>query len=104
MSNRGAALKRRISLHILKFFKTVEISRKPIFHEILCITTQLYLLQNFCNTHTHTHFPELVKSCSGHPKTCKSTKNQMLKFLTKTILSSIYTEESNKKKTPGRYI
>ena len=68
----------------------------------------LHLPQSFCptntqrhtnrhkNTQTHTqtyidkHFSEIVKSCSGYPKTCKSCA--------KPILSSIYIEESKKRK------
>ena len=46
------------------------------------------------HTHTHRHFPEIVKSCSGHPKPCKSTKNRKTKIYTKLILSSIYIVES----------
>ena len=61
--------------------------------------------QNFCHTHrdghTHTHrekerdthryFPEIVKSCSGHPE---SIKNRKSKICTIPILSSIYIKES----------
>ena len=49
-------------------------------------------------THTHRHFPEIVESCSGHPKMCKFIKNRKWKICTKPILSSIYIEESKKKK------
>ena len=49
-------------------------------------------------TDTYTHFPEIVKSCSGHPKTCKSMKNRKSKICTKPVLSSVYIEESKKKK------
>ena len=47
-------------------------------------------------THTQTdrHFPEIVKSCSGHPKTCKSIENRKSKICTKPIFSSTYIEES----------
>ena len=58
----------------------------------------LHLPQNFCHTQIDTqtdrHFPEIVKSCSGHPKTCESIKNRKLKIFTKPVLFSIYTEES----------
>ena len=36
-----------------------------------------------------------MKWCSGHPKTCKSIKNQKWKVFTKPILSSIFVEESD---------
>ena len=70
------------------------------------LVLELHLPQNFCHTHTDTqthrhtdrqtdrHFPEIVKSCSGHPKTCKSIKNRKSRICTKPILSSIYIEES----------
>ena len=66
------------------------------------LVLELHLPQNFCHTHTDTqthrhtdrHFPEIVKSCSGHPKTCKSIKNRKSKIFTKPILSSTYIEES----------
>ena len=49
---------------------------------------ELHLSQNFCHTqtdsHTDTHadknFSEIVKSRSGHPKTCKSIKNRKSKI------------------------
>ena len=55
---------------------------------------ELHLPQNFCHTHTDRHFPEIVKSCPGHPKTCKSIKNWKSKICMKPILFSIYIEES----------
>ena len=66
------------------------------------LVLELHLSQNFCHTHTDTqthrhtdrHFPELVKLCSGHPKTCKSIENRKSKTCTKPILSSICIEES----------
>ena len=64
------------------------------------LVLELHLPQNFCHTHTDQtdrHFPEVVKSCSGHPKTCKFMKNRKSKICTKPILSSIYIEESKKK-------
>ena len=69
------------------------------------LVLELHLSQNFCHRHTdsqtHTqtdrHFPEIVKSCSGHPKTCKSMKNRKSKICPKPILSSTYIEESKKK-------
>ena len=58
---------------------------------------ELHLPQNFCSTHTDRHFPEIVKSCSGHPEACKSIKNQKSKVCTKPILFLyIYIEETNK--------
>ena len=61
-----------------------------------------HLLKNFCQMHTdrqtdgqtNRHFPEIVKSSSGYPKTYKSIKNRKSKILTNQILSSIYVEES----------
>ena len=56
----------------------------------------LHLPQNFCHTHTDTqHFPERVKPCLGHLKTCKSIKIGKSKICTKPILSSTYIEESD---------
>ena len=69
------------------------------FHEILCISSRATLAIKFLS-HTHRqterHFPEIVKLFSGHPKTYKSIKNRKSKIFTKPILSSVYTEESNK--------
>ena len=71
------------------------------FHEILFISSRATLATKFLS-HTHRHtdwlFPEIVKSCSGHPKTCKSIQNRKSKICTKPILSSIYIEESKKYK------
>ena len=58
------------------------------------LVLELHLPQNFCHIHTGRHFPEIVKSSSGHPETCKFIKNRKSKICTKTILSSIYIEES----------
>ena len=68
------------------------------------LVLELHLPQNFCHTHADTqthrqtdrHFPEIVKSCLGHSKPCKSIKNRKSKIHTKPILSSVYIEESNK--------
>ena len=65
----------------------------------LCsLALDLHFPQNFCHTHRHTdrHFPEIVKLCSGHTKTCKSIKNWKSKIFTKLILCLIYIEESKK--------
>ena len=67
------------------------------------LVLELHLPQNFCHTHTDRHadrqtdrhFPEIVKSCSGYPKACKSVKNRKSKIYTKPIPSSIHVEESN---------
>ena len=69
------------------------------------LVLELHLPQNFCHIHTDTqthrqtdrHFPKIVKSCSGHPKTCKYIENRKLKICTKRILSSTYIEDSKKK-------
>ena len=67
------------------------------------LVLELHLPQNFCHTHAGTqtdrHFPEIVKSCSGHPKTCKSTKNRKSKICTKPIPSFTYIEESKNQTT-----
>ena len=67
---------------------------------------ELNLPQNFCQTHTDTqtdsHFPEVVKSCPGRPKTCKYIKNRKSKIFTKPIFSSIHTEKSKKRKQKER--
>ena len=80
------------------------------FMKFRALVLELHLPQNFCHTHTDTlthrhmdrqtdrHFPEIVKSCSGHHKTCKSIKNRKSKICPKPILFSIYIEESKKKK------
>ena len=60
------------------------------------LVLELHLPQNtlaFTDTNTDRHFPEVVKSCSGHPKTCKSIKNRKSKIFPKPILSSIQIEE-----------
>ena len=74
------------------------------------LVLELHLPQKFCHTHTDTqthrhtdtqtyrHFPEIVKSCSGHPKSYKSIKNWKSKICTRPILSSTYIEKSKKKK------
>ena len=53
------------------------------------LVLELHLPQNFCHTHTDTqkdrYCPEIVKSCSGHPKTCKSIENRKSKICTKPI-------------------
>ena len=63
---------------------------------------ELHLPQKFCLTHrdsqTDKRFLEIIKSCSGHPKTRKSIKNQKLKNFMKLMLSSTYKEESKKRK------
>ena len=59
------------------------------------LVLELHLPQNFCHRHADKHFPEIVKSCSGQPKTCKSFKNQKSKICTKPMLPFIYIEESN---------
>ena len=66
------------------------------------LVLELHLPQNFCHTHTdtqthrhtdrQTHFPEIVKSCSGHPKHVNPLKTENRKFA--RILSSSSTEES----------
>ena len=55
---------------------------------------ELHFSQKFCHTHTDTHLPEIIKSCSRHPKMCKSIKNRKSKIFKKIIFSSIYIEEN----------
>ena len=69
------------------------------FHEILFISSRAtfvtkFLLHTYRHTETERHFPDIVKSCSGHPKTCQSIKNQKLKIFTILVLFSIFTEKS----------
>ena len=54
------------------------------------LVLELHLPQNFCRIHTTAQtdrqtFPEIVKSWSGHPKTCKFIKNRKSKILMKLI-------------------
>ena len=44
---------------------------------------------------TDRHFSEIVKSCSGHPKTWKSIKSWKSKIFMKSIFSFVHIEESN---------
>ena len=66
------------------------------------LVLELHLPQNFCHIHTnrqtYNHFPEIVRSWTGHPKMYKFMKKWKSKILTKPILSSVYIEESKKKK------
>ena len=73
------------------------------FHEIPGISSRVTLATKFLShTHRHIdtqtdrHFPEIVKSCSRPPKTCKSIKTRKSKISTKPIFSSTYIEESKK--------
>ena len=76
------------------------------------LVIELHLPQYFCHTHTERytqretdrHFPEIVKLCSGHPKTCKSMKNSKSKICMKPILYSIYIEESKNSITIVSYL
>ena len=66
------------------------------------LVLELHLPQNFrLHTQADMHFPELVKSCSGLPKTCKSIKNRKSKVSTKLIPSSIYIEENKNIRAKG---
>ena len=60
------------------------------------LVLELHLPQIFCHTDTKRgrHFPEVVKSGTGHPRTCKSTKKRKSKIFKKRMLSSTYVEES----------
>ena len=69
----------------------VRITLNIKFHQILCINSQAKFATKFLSSR---HFPEIIKSCSKYPKTCKSIKNRKSKIFTKRILSSIYIEES----------
>ena len=61
--------------------------------KLCALVFELHLPQNLCHTQTDRQFPEIVKSCSGLPKLCKSIQNWKSKICTKPILSSIYIEE-----------
>ena len=78
-------------------FGVLQIDTENFATGVFCLTP--CLPQNFYHTNTDRHFPEIVRSSSGHPKTCKSIKNRKSKICTKPILSSSYTEESNKEET-----
>ena len=69
------------------------------FYEILLISSRSTLAHKTFVTYTQTdkHFPEMVNSYLGYPKTCKSMKNWKSKIFAKSIFSSIYIQESNKK-------
>ena len=68
------------------------------FIKFCSIVFDLYLPQIFCHTHTdiqtYSHFLEIVKSCSGHPKTSNSIKNRKSNIFTKPMLSSTCIKES----------
>ena len=59
----------------------------------MCITSGATLATK-CLSLSHAqrdnHFLEIVKSCSGHPKTCKSIKNRKSKIFTKPMPFAIY--------------
>ena len=57
------------------------------------VALKLPLTQIFA---TDTHFPKIIKLCSGHPKTCKSIKKRKSKICTKIKLFSVYEEENKK--------
>ena len=63
------------------------------------LVLELLLPQSLCDTHrnghTDRHFSEIIKTCSGHLKTCKSIKNWKSKNFTKPILFSIYILQKN---------
>ena len=64
-------------------------------HEILFVSSPAILATKFLShTQTDRHFPEIVKSCSEHCKTCRFIKNQKSKICTKPIFSFTYIEES----------
>ena len=44
------------------------------------LVLEQHLPQSFCHTHTDRHFPEIFKSCSGHPKSVNPLKNGNRKF------------------------
>ena len=71
--------------------------------KLCAIVLELHLSQNFCHTHTERdkqtdrHFPDIIKSCLGHPKKCKFIQYRKSKIFSEPKLSSIYIEESNNK-------
>jgi len=50
------------------------------FYEILSSTFRVSVAEKICITQTDRHFPKIVKSCLGPPKTYKSIKNRRQKF------------------------
>ena len=69
--------------------------------KLRALVVKQHLPQNFCHTHRHIedrHFPEIVKSCSGHHKTCKSFKKHKVEIFHETIqiTKSKQIEESKK--------
>ena len=71
-----------------------------MFHENLCISFWVALTQQqYTLLVTDIHFPKIVKSSSGHPKKCKSTKIQKSEIFTKTLLPSIKVGECKNKLT-----
>ena len=66
--------------------------RKPILfvtHTETTIEKDIYRQTNI--------FQNIIKSCSGHPKACRSIKNRKSKFYTKPIHSLIYVEDCKNK-------
>ena len=59
------------------------------------LALELSLPQKLCHTHTHRHFPKIVKSCSVHPKTCKSKTGTNTFFL-------LYRRKKKKEKAVHR--
>ena len=70
--------------------------------KFFALILELYLPHKFCFTHTDRHFPEILKSYSGHPKTRKSIKNRKSKLFTKPMLFSICIEENKKLRKNNR--
>ena len=53
---------------------------------------ELHCPQNFGDLHTDKHFQKIVKSCSGHLKTCKSVENRRISkiFSNPILFSCVY--------------
>ena len=65
----------------------------PEFHEFPGISSRATHATKFLShtdRHTDRQTSSTVKSCSDHPKMCKSIKNRKSKIFTKPTLSSIY--------------
>ena len=66
----------------------------------MSISSQATLATKFLShtqRQTDIHYSEIVKSCSGLPKTCESVKNPKSKICMKPNRSYIYIEENKKK-------
>ena len=66
------------------------------FHKVRCISFKVTFTAK-CLFYKYRYFSKIVKSCSRHPKTCKTLKTESLNFLQKKYFHLIYTEETKSK-------